>query len=147
LVFACRVRRRIPGHTSTIKAGDGNETQGTAMRHPNTRFIQILRIELDDLKDDIDQLLEACRREREKHELGDHVYLENLAVFKSELLGIGAFSEILDDTDPESFETLEGMIEELGRAFKAEIESRGLAPAVNVAVERKIAKVAKYLST
>ena len=109
------------------------------------RFIEILRIELDDLKEHIDELMAQSRDAFESRELSKRVYLENLAVFGNELLGVGTFSHILDELDVDSFDTLEDMIEQLERKFITEIDSCGLAPAIHVFVKRKIDKVAKFV--
>jgi hypothetical protein len=110
------------------------------------RFIAMLRIELDDLTQHIDHQIRECRMGFTARELTEHVYFENLTVFRNELLGVGAFREILDALDIESFESLESMIGYLDDAFSREVEECALAPAIKLFVKRKIAKVAQLVA-
>ena len=116
------------------------------MQHLKARFIEILRIELGDLRDDIDQLIAECTKDHDSGDFSDHLYLENLAVLRNEILGVGVFESILTGVDPEEFEDLDAMITAVRKAFSAEVEKCGLVKAVQLSIDRKIAKVAKYVA-
>jgi hypothetical protein len=117
------------------------------MKHLKERFIKILKIELDDLKEDVEQLISQCQAEVEHPKHSVHVYLENLAVLKNELLGVGHFAKLLDGLDPEAHADLDAMISHIQKAFATEIERCGLARAAVVLVSRKIDKVRKFVET
>jgi len=138
LGYGACLDERIPYH-------DLPNEEATPMRDKKRRFIEILRIELEDLKEHIDELIAQSKDAFEGRELSKRVYLENLAVLGNELLGVGTFSHILDELDIDDFDTLEAMIQHLEQKFTAEVESCGLAPAINVFVKRKIDKVARFV--
>ena len=116
------------------------------MRRINEFYISILRIELKDLQEDIEVLIEKCTEERERGNLTNYVFMENLALFKNELLGVDAFGRILDETDPKAYDALDEMVEELKQKFQAKVKASGLAEAINVYVERKLREVARYVT-
>ena len=116
------------------------------MRRINEFYISILRIELKDLQEDIEVLIQKCTEERERGNLTNYVFMENLALFKNELLGVDAFGRILDETDPKAYDALDEMVEDLKQKFQAKVKASGLAEAINVYVERKLRKVARYVT-
>ena len=109
------------------------------------KYINILRIELKDLEQDIAHLIQKCEKEKQESNLPPYIYLENLALFKNELLGLSVFDQILDDVQPDSFTSLEEMIEYLKKRCHEKIDAHGLAEAVNNYVDRRLQKVAKYV--
>ena len=109
-------------------------------------YLQILRIELEDLREDLELLIDECNKRYEKEAITEHVFLANLALFKNELLGVDEFYRIMDETDPETFDTLESMVEYLRTCFREKIKQYGIAEAVNICIERKLEKVAKYVT-
>ncbi len=111
------------------------------------KYINILRIELKDLELDIEHLIQNCDKEKKESDLPAYIYLENLALFKNELLGLSVFDQILDDVQPDSFSSLEKMIEYLTKRCHEKIDAHGLAEAVNNYVDRRLQKVAKYVES
>jgi len=109
-------------------------------------YLKILAIEIEDLREDIDALIERCAREREAGRLSQYVCLQNLALFKNEILGLNAFGRIVRETDPAGFETLDAMIDHLRDRFRKLARDAGFADAVAVYIDRKLAKVAKYVN-
>jgi len=115
------------------------------MRHLKENYLAILRLELKDLHEDIEALIEHLTREKERGHLTNYVFMENLALFRNELLGVDAFGKILDQLDPEAFATLDEMVDHLRISFRAKVKSSGLAEAINIYVERKLVKVRNYI--
>lgn len=109
------------------------------------KYVDILRIELKDLEQDIEHLIQKCEKEKEESELPAYIYLENLALFKNELLGLNVFDQMLDDVDTDAFSSLEEMIEYLKKKCHEKIDAHGLAEVVNNYVDRRLEKVAKYV--
>ena len=116
------------------------------MKHRKRHFLAILKVELDDLHADIEQLINECNKEHEGGKLTDYVCLENLCVFKNELLGVDVFARIIDTTDPDQFESLTELKANLKNAFREKIRAAGLVPAIVRYVERKMNKVEGYVT-
>ena len=116
------------------------------MRNVNEAYLAILKIEMADLHDDIQVLIDECTKEREQGGLTNYVFMENLALFKNELLGVDAFQKVIDDTDIGSFPTLDEMVDHLTVTFREKAKVCGLAEVINIYVARKLDKVRKYVT-
>ena len=115
------------------------------MHKRKLRFIEIMRIELEDLHDDIDSILEHCVQLFREHEITEFGYFGNLSVLKGELHGVGVFARMLNNVDTAKYDTVEAMAEDLERQLLAEIEKYGMVPAIDILIRRKIEKVMKYV--
>jgi hypothetical protein len=117
-----------------------------AMRETKKYYLKILRIEIEDLREDIEFLIKELERERESELLSEYVFLENLTVFHSELYGVDFFFKVLDDINPDNFESLDEMISFIEESFKIKIKQAGLPDALNIYVKRKLLKVRDYIT-
>ncbi|MDZ7722545.1 MAG: hypothetical protein U5R06_06955 [candidate division KSB1 bacterium] len=115
------------------------------MRSVKKHYLAILSVELDDLKEDIEHLITELEQSKKQHRCTEHVFLHNLTLFRNELLGVNAFHKILDEIDPADYATLEEMIHEIKTRFKLRVEMYGLAQVINILIERKLNKVARYV--
>lgn len=116
------------------------------MHNKKKCFLKILEIELEDLREDIDLLIQHCREEEHEGLLTEHVFFSNIAIFRNEERGIDQFADIVRHTDPESFSDMETLIAHIREAFIQKIRECGLAPFIDVLVERKIEKVVRYVN-
>ena len=116
------------------------------MREMKKRFLEIIRIELEDLHDDIGLMMEHCDKIFHKHQITEIGYFGNLAVLKGELRGIGLFAKILDSCDPSEYETLESLADALEGKLLEQIKKYCMPPAVDLLVRRKIDKAIKYVT-
>ncbi len=116
------------------------------MHEAKKNYLRILRIELEDLESDVMDLIVQHEKAESTKALTDHVALANLALFKNEILGIKAFDEIMRQTDPEQFPTLNDMIEHLRARFRQRIQAAGIAEAIVLFVDRKLMKVRHYVT-
>ena len=116
------------------------------MREIKKYYLKILRIEIEDLMEDIEFLIEESKKERESELLSNYVFWENITIFKNELSGVNSFFKVLDETDPDQFETLDEMVDHIRSIFKKKIKEYGLVEAVNLYVNRKIIKVRQYVT-
>ncbi len=116
------------------------------MKATKRNFLAILRIELEDLSIDIERLIEECSAGAEKGYVSENVFMQNLALFKNEMLGVHSFRHILDTINPDNYDTLDSMIEDIRRQFQMLLKSHGLASALQVYVNRKLDKVARYVN-
>ena len=82
------------------------------MRAVNQNYLTILRIELDDLSTDIEHLIQECSEGLEHGFISQNVFMQNLATFKNELLGVHSFQKILDTLQPEEYSDLDSFIED-----------------------------------
>lgn len=116
------------------------------MRQNRKYFLKIMKIELEDLKDDLQLMINSCEERKEKGELTEHVYLANCTLFKNELVGLNDFMTILRGTKINQFDTLEQLILYLQGRFKEQIKKLSLAEALEVCIERKMDKVKQYVT-
>ena len=112
------------------------------MRNIITNFVAILKVEIEDLAADIELLLAECQRKKDAGTITDYVYMENMALFRHELLGVRSFGRILTQTDPSRFEKLDDLVAYLKEAFR----EGGYVRAINICVERKMTKVTRYVT-
>ena len=115
------------------------------MRNEKGKFLAIMRIELQDLHEDIEDLIQQTTRERESGALTNYVFLENLALFRNELLGVNTFGRLLDKVAPAEFGTLDELVEHLKASFRSRIKAAGLAEAIDLYLERKVDKARRYV--
>jgi len=109
------------------------------------KYISILRIELEDLQTDIENLMKELERRKESRECTDHVFLHNLTLFKNELLGVNTFSRILDSLNPQDYNNVDEMIEDISQRFQKIVKAHDFAPAIGILIQRKLDKVARYV--
>ncbi|MBN1998065.1 hypothetical protein JW935_10965 [candidate division KSB1 bacterium] len=112
----------------------------------NQNYLAILSIEVQDLQMDIQELIKHCEDENANGHLTSHVFMENLALFNNELLGVQTFQKIITQTNPEAFVNLDDMIRYLQYNFQEKIETCGLAKAISYYVDRKLVKVRRYVT-
>jgi hypothetical protein len=110
------------------------------------KFLAVLRIELEDLEQDLDGLIGAYQEKLQQHAETEHVCFENAAVLKNEEFGVRHFLRVLDRTRPEDYAGLDALIGDLRARFAAEIRHAGLASGALAYAERRIAKVRRYVT-
>lgn len=115
------------------------------MRETKRYYLKMLRVEIEDLREDIDLLIEEYNRLHEKEQLSNYVFSENLIVFRKELLGVDAFFRLLDETDPNRFVTLDDLVAHLTATFKDMVRQSSLPAIIESYVERKLLKVREYI--
>lgn len=115
------------------------------MKHQQRNFLEILNIELDDLKEDIETLKEICEQRLQEGLITNYVHRENMALYDNELHAVQTFRQIVQQTDPLQFESLDSMIQSLDEQFMTAMKSCGYARAGHICIKRKILKVANYV--
>lgn len=115
------------------------------MNKPVKAFLNILRVELQDLEEDLLQLVEDAREKHDCEKITHYVYLENLAVIRCEIFGVNGIAKRFNEMDPDAFEDLDHLIESLKSEMLNE-KSRDLLPdGVLRMVDRKMEKVKDYI--
>ena len=115
------------------------------MHDNKKKYLKILRIEIEDLQEDIDELIEQYRKESENGIISNYIFLENLVIFRKELMGLEIFSKILDSVDLDRYGSLDALIDFIRSSFMEKIKECSLIPAIGNFVERKLMKVRKYV--
>jgi len=105
-------------------------------------FVAILKIEIEDLTADVELMMNECQKKKDAGKITDYVYLENMALYRHELLAVRSFARLLESTELSNFETLDALITYLQESFR----ESGYVRAINICVERKMKKVAGYVS-
>ena len=116
------------------------------MKNPKKHFPRILRIEMEDLKEDLEDMIQKTREDFESGRISERVHKENTQLFKNEIIGVIEFSNIIVETQPDDFESLEALIDHLKSRFRSSAVSHALANAVIICVERKMDKALNYVS-
>ena len=116
------------------------------MRSVKQNFLKILAIELDDFKEDLEVLINRCHEAHDSGRLSESVFWENVTVFNNEILGADAFHRVIRDINPDEFESLTDLMSDLKGQFRDVVMQHGLVEAINIYVERKMDKVARYVT-
>ena len=115
------------------------------MKHTKRRYIQLLKIELDDLKEDIGLVMEDYEAQRKRNAISQYVFLENMAVLKNEVLCVECAEHMLDQLDLERYASIEELVRDLEERFRRKMEEHGILAEVNRLIKRKLNKVARYV--
>ncbi|HUX21989.1 MAG TPA: hypothetical protein VMW69_12180 [Spirochaetia bacterium] len=111
------------------------------------KFLRLLRVELEDLKEDLDLFMEVMSARHDSGEITDYVYNENLAVLRNEVMGL--HDCMRGCADSESFG--QGTVQEIADAFKERLHARlkehGYVSALYSLVDRRIDRIAGYLKS
>lgn len=110
------------------------------------KYLKILRVELEDLYEHIDELIAVNRERRAKKQETEHVCFENVAVLENEKCGLTEFLTVLDRIDPGAYADLDHLIDDLSRRFREKVTSCAIAQAAYLFALRKMRKVRAYVA-
>ncbi|MDA3901213.1 MAG: hypothetical protein PF637_11930 [Spirochaetes bacterium] len=110
-------------------------------------YLVILKLELEDLTEDIDLLIKKCKEDKDDCAITNYVFMENLTLFKNEILGVDVFHDIIDEVSEhiDDYEDLDKMIDYLKSNFQEKMMEFGIAKAINLSILRKMDKVKSYV--
>lgn len=117
---------------------------GGDMKNRIERYLKILKIELEDLEQDILDAEIILRKRLDEHKITDYVFMENLSTFKAELAGIKKMEQEIDDL-PGKYDTLDEIVAHISDFIKERVMEAGLPEVVYVLIKRKLDKIYKYL--
>ncbi len=115
------------------------------MKEKIRKYIDILRIELEDLEEDLLVMAQIYQEREKKDEITEFVFLENVSLLQSEISGIDNILNELNEIDPGEFPTIDAFVESVDAAFRSKTEAAGFPDAVYALVKRKLSKVSKYI--
>lgn len=116
------------------------------MRDLKKYYLKILRIELADLEEDLELLIDECDLARKDKKITEHVWQGNRTLYENEKLGVREFRKLLQSIRPNRFDSLDELIATLKMKFLDVVRDHGLAEAIIVCVNRKLDKVARYVT-
>ncbi len=109
------------------------------------KFLGILKVELEDLEEDIEDLLEICQRRKDNREITDYVYQENKTLLLNEIAALKSLIHSLDELDTGKFASQQEMFREVDRLIHARTRESAFPEAVYSLVKRRLDKVVQYL--
>lgn len=115
------------------------------MKHKIRKYVQVLRIELEDLEADLELMTEIYSRKEAQDEITDYVFLENVSVLKTEISGIASIIRSIDDIPTEEFTDLPELVEYIDGMFRERTKRSDYPEGVYALVRRKLYKVLKYV--
>jgi hypothetical protein len=116
------------------------------MQKKLTKFLEVLRIELEDLERDLDALIELYRARKDTHDITNYVYLENKGLLANELRCIANLLDSLYEVDATRYESVDAMIDDVERMIAERSETCAFPEVVSTLVARKIAKVRRFVT-
>ncbi|AHC15615.1 hypothetical protein [Salinispira pacifica] len=108
-------------------------------------FMGLLRVEFEDMMEDV-SVLETLSKERLKNaEITDYVYNENNVVFEQEIQALRHLAGILEQPRWQQIENLDQLNLELRNSLKEAIVEKSYPPVVQDLVSRKLDKVRQFV--
>ncbi len=115
------------------------------MRALLNKFISIFRIELEDLREDINDLIELLEKRKDCQEITNYVYMENKGVLLNEIASVEELVDSISTIDAYQYESVEEMIADVHQMIDTRIKERDFPGVVRDLVQRKFDKVRKYV--
>ena len=115
------------------------------MRALLNKFISIFRIELEDLREDINDLIEILERRKDCQEITNYVYMGNKGVLLNEIASVEELLDSISTIDAYQYESVEEMIADVHQMIDTRIKERDFPEVVHDMVQRKFDKVCKYV--
>ncbi|WP_028975432.1 hypothetical protein [Spirochaeta cellobiosiphila] len=109
------------------------------------KFVDILKIELRDLEQDIHTLSTALADKLKEKEITNFVYKENTALLMREVRLVKEAMKDLNNFDFAQYEEIDPFIDDLQELFHNHLNSSAFPQAIHVLLTRKIEKVRDYI--
>lgn len=106
---------------------------------------ELLQLELENLYHDIELWLRSLEERHRNQGLTDHVYEENAATLRAELVGIQDLLRDLESRHPAGDQTAVAALDSLHAILLEEIRERDFPRALEPLLQRKIAKIRTFL--
>ncbi|MEW5817060.1 MAG: hypothetical protein AB1798_16900, partial [Spirochaetota bacterium] len=110
------------------------------------KYLKVLKIEMEDLVEDLNTLKNLYNRRKNKGEITHYVFLENFGLLTEEISGINGLLSFLETVQTDKYTTLDEMIADIDRIFRERTKHYGFPEAVYVLIHRKMKKVTNYVS-
>ncbi len=117
------------------------------MKEKLQKYLKVLRVELEDLEEDLKLMSDLYSQREEREEITDYVLNENLSLLKMEIAGIHKVVESIDEIAVEKYSSLDEMIDHIDSIFRERTRDAGFPDSVSELVKRKLLKVARYIQS
>lgn len=109
------------------------------------KYLKLVSLELESLKDELQILADGLDHRLARHEITDYVRNENLAVLRNEILGLDTLIRGCDDLDLSEDKTIDEMVGRTKQRLRERVQHNGYVPALALLLESRLDKVAEYL--
>lgn len=115
------------------------------MKSLGRKFLKLLLVEIEDLKEDLDLFVLVAERRRREHQITDYVYNENLSILHNELLGIKECVHECEELFLREGAGVEEIRAEVKERLRNRLQSRGYVAALYRLLEARVDRIADYL--
>lgn len=115
------------------------------MKEKIKKFLKILYVEIEDLKDDLNLLADIHEEREKKGEITQYVFRENLSLIKKEIDFVKVVLEQFHELSGSEYKNMDELIRDLDEKIKKKVTDSGCAEAVYTLLRRKFAKVKNYV--
>ena len=115
------------------------------MTEHKKKFISIMKIELEDLIEDLNHLVDDYRDKKEHDLITNYVFMENLALLQHEMYGIKKFSQFISSLNLSEFKDINGISEHIKEVLEKKITSSDFASCLFPMICRRLVKAAHYV--
>ena len=109
------------------------------------KFLAVLRVELEDLEEDLSVLKNLYGERDQRREITHYACLENVALVQEEISGIADIVRSMESIDPSKYSSLEELVADLEELCRCRIKESDFPKAVYALVQRKLEKVLRYV--
>ncbi len=115
------------------------------MPEVRSKYMRILKIELEDLVQDIAALVEFYEQKRSGREITNYVYLENVSLIQHEVSCLKELLHELDRVDVRRYPDLPALVREIERILIETGRGGSLPDSIGAIVRRRIEKTTRYV--
>ena len=117
------------------------------MKTVGRKFLKLLLVEIEDLKEDLDLFVTTTGDRRRANEITDYVCNENLSILHNELLGIKECLHECEEYVLSEQCPIDELCASLKQRLRLRLEKHGFLPALYHLIERRIDRIAAYLKS
>jgi hypothetical protein len=113
------------------------------------KYLKLLKIELEDLAEDLEIILEMNSRKKDKGEITNYVYMENVSLLQHEIACLDDFMtycETLAKEQPAGLASLEELASYFCRCLAERARKSDYPQAVMQLVEKRMSKIVRYMA-
>lgn len=115
------------------------------MQSKMKKFLKVLKIELEELEDELIMFGELHKQREQTGEITTYVFRENMNVIRNEISGLREIVKSVDGLVSTRYQSFEEMVEDLDRKIKTKIKESSYGEAAYELVKRKLQKVHTYI--
>ena len=109
------------------------------------KLISILKIEIEDLRDDVDWLIGEANARAEHGEVSKYVSQENLAFLGHEILDIDGILRLLEGLELDRFGDMDELVQCFSSRLDESLAKHRIMESVHRLLSRKLQKAARYV--